>query len=246
MDIGQMNKLDGFKKFTGTIDNPLRSATEFATQNLREAILQGALPQGAALRQEELAQSLSVSRMPVREALRILEAEGLVTFRSHHGFTVTEFNADQIIEIAEIRYSLESLALRKAVHAHTAESLRTLSDLLFELNTAETPERRDIRPARHRQFHLSLYHPCAMERLLTLIEHNLTLSERFSRIGSSQFVNVVTRDIDEHAQLLSAVQKRDEKRALSVLHNHIVGQAHEIVQCLANKSASKITAPQAG
>ena len=231
------NTAISFEEFVSTTGPRFQSTSEYAAHALREAILRGVLAQGDPLRQEELARNLSVSRMPVREALQILHAEGLVTFRTNHGFTVSEFRAEQIQEIAEIRFQLEGLALSKAIRHHTAETVRAANEALDALNEVENREGLEVRPQRHRAFHLALYQPCDMDRLMTLVESNLQLSENISRIGSSQFSFVVDRDIREHEQLLASVRDGNVERGVKVLEAHILGQAEDIAKKL-NKIAS--------
>ena len=199
------------------------------TDVLRDAILSGRLAQGAPLRQEEIARSLAVSRMPVREALRVLETEGLVTFRPRYGFSVTEFRSGQIMEVAEMRLALETIALRYAIPRHTPETLRVAEDALLTLNDVETRADLDIRPEKHRQFHLAVYGPCSMDLLLSAIASNLALSEGFARIASSQFEHVAPRDKSEHRELLDKVAARDEAGALDLLTEHVMGQARRLV-----------------
>jgi len=223
-----------FQSFLANNAATHRSVSDYAADSIREAILTGVLTQGSPLRQETLAKDLSISRMPVREALRILQSEGLVDFRTNHGFTVSEFRAEQIIEIAEIRFSLESLALRHAIPNQTKETLRQVKSNLERLNEVENRDGLPVRPERHRQFHLSLYQPCRMERLLGMVETNLKLSESISRIGSSQFSFVGKRDKQEHQRLLTAIRNDRPEVAVDVLRDHIVGQAEAIASKLAD------------
>ncbi|MDR7541769.1 MAG: GntR family transcriptional regulator, partial [Armatimonadota bacterium] len=81
---------------------------------LREAILRGILLAGQQLRQDEIARELGVSHIPVREALRQLEAEGLVRLRPYRGFEVSELSPEEVEELYEIRIPLECQALRLA------------------------------------------------------------------------------------------------------------------------------------
>ena len=99
------------------------TAQELVLSSLREAILSGALPPGSRLRQERLAEQFGTSRIPVREALRALEHEGIVSSVPYRGFTVTELDADDIEEVYEMRILLES-SRSVAVPLMTDEDLR--------------------------------------------------------------------------------------------------------------------------
>ena len=102
--------------------------TEAAAGILRGLILSGKLPPGTPLRLNQLASRLGMSVMPVREALRALEAERLVTFRAHHGATVTELSAEDVEEAYAVREALEGLAARDGVRNLTDASLGLIRD----------------------------------------------------------------------------------------------------------------------
>ncbi len=97
------------------------------------AILSGVLGPGARLRQEELAEVFGTSRIPVREALRALEYEGLVSSEPHRGFTVTALDADDVEEVYALRILLESEAVRLALPLLTDEDLEEL-EVLFRVD----------------------------------------------------------------------------------------------------------------
>jgi DNA-binding GntR family transcriptional regulator len=92
-----------------------RTTQAMVAGGLRQGILSGALGGGRPLRQDEIAREFGVSRIPVREALRQLEGEGLVTFYPHRGATVSELPYEEATEIGEIRASSETLALKRAL-----------------------------------------------------------------------------------------------------------------------------------
>jgi DNA-binding GntR family transcriptional regulator len=101
-----------------------RTTQAMVAGGLRQGILSGALGGGRPLRQDEIAREFGVSRIPVREALRQLEGEGLVTFYPHRGATVSELSYEEATEIGEIRASSETLALKRALPNMTEEDLR--------------------------------------------------------------------------------------------------------------------------
>src|SRR6266496_3750524 len=109
------------------------TAQDLVLSTMREAILTAALPPGTRLRQEKLAERFGTSRIPVREALRALEYEGLVRSSPYRGFTVTELDADDIEEVYDLRIVLESHAVRLAVPLMTDEDLRVLEGLYAEM-----------------------------------------------------------------------------------------------------------------
>src|SRR5437868_3185775 len=103
---------------------------------LRERILRGHYPEGEPLRQDALASELGVSRIPVREALRQLEAEGLVTFAPHRGAVVSSLSIDEITELFELRAEVEGELLRRAIPKMTAADHAQVSDILDDYERA--------------------------------------------------------------------------------------------------------------
>ncbi len=92
-----------------------KTRTQLVAEAIREKILSGEIKAGEPLRQAALAAELNVSRIPVREALLQLEAEGLVNFEAHKGATATQLNSDQIDEIFDLRALLEAELLRHSI-----------------------------------------------------------------------------------------------------------------------------------
>src|SRR3982751_6667727 len=103
---------------------------------LRERILRGDYPDGEPLRQDALAVELGVSRIPVREALRQLEAEGLVTFNPHRGAVVSSLSLDEIAELFELRAEIECDLLRRAIPKMTKEQLDRAGEVLSRYERA--------------------------------------------------------------------------------------------------------------
>ena len=144
-----------------------QTAQDLVLETLREAILDSVLPPGARLRQEDLAAAFQTSRIPVREALRALEYEGLARSEPHRGFTVTALDGDEIEEIYELRSVLEAHAIRLALPA--ADSAGPGQDLQQRFERMEQAESPDEKLAMREQFYLRLYGVTARPRLVGLI-----------------------------------------------------------------------------
>lgn len=142
------------------------TAQELVLETLREAILDGVLAPGTRLRQEDLAAAFETSRIPVREALRVLEYEGLAESEPRRGYTVTALDADQIEEIYDLRIVLESHAVRLAIPLLTEADLVDLQRLYDDME-GETDS--DERLAKREKFYLRLYGVTARPRLVGLI-----------------------------------------------------------------------------
>ena len=107
---------------------------EMVVSAIREAILSGALEPGGRLRQERLAEALDVSRVPVRAALRKLEAEGLVISSPHRGSSVRVLEPDEIRETYELRTLLETFVLRSVIERITPDEIEELSELADDID----------------------------------------------------------------------------------------------------------------
>lgn len=189
------------------------TAQDLALAALREAIHEGVLPPGARLRQEELSAVFDTSRIPVREALRMLEYEGFVTSEPRRGFVVTALDADQLEEVYELRSVLESHAVRAAIPLLTDLDLADLSRLYDEMETADDP---DVRLLRRDQFYLRLYSVTARPQLLDLI---VRLRKRIPRPLRWKLVRHL-HEPHHRRTLLQAVQDGDADLAAREIESH--------------------------
>jgi DNA-binding GntR family transcriptional regulator len=187
------------------------TAQELVLSSLREAVLSGVFQPGARLRQEELAELFSTSRIPVREALRALEYEGLVTSVPHRGFTVTHLDADEVEEVYDLRILLESHAVRLALPLLTDEDLDELEELFERVRTAENP---DEGLAAREEFYTRLYSVTGHPRLVGLIirlRQEVARALRWPTIQHSPSI---------HEQFFEAVRTGDAERAVAQLSAH--------------------------
>lgn len=184
---------------------------------LREAIAAGTLAAGTVLRQDELALRFGVSRMPVRDALRLLEAEGIVSIHPTRGAFVAPMDAAEIAEIYAVRALLEREALRLALPSVTDAQLDRASAFLDRLDAEPDVARWG---ALNRDFHLALYEPCGNARLLDLIEAQHRASDRYVRVLLAS-LDYRSRSQHEHRKLLAACRKRSEEKGLSWLARHL-------------------------
>src|SRR5581483_11267014 len=133
---------------------------------LADRIISGALPPGARLMQDHLAAEFSASHVPVREAFRKLEAQGLVVSKPRCGVSVSHLDPGIVLEVTEMRAALESLALRHALPRLTATDLDAARKALVE---GEASDQIADWEAANRRFHLAFTTPCGMPRLMASI-----------------------------------------------------------------------------
>src|SRR5579859_329412 len=131
---------DGLDSILARAQVHFTTVGDMAYSVLREAILGGVLEPGKHLRQDSLAETLGISRIPIRSALFQLEADGLIQFRPHKGAVVSILSPDQIREIYEIRILLESYALRRAIETMTPDRLERLKQLAAQLDDENSGE----------------------------------------------------------------------------------------------------------
>jgi DNA-binding GntR family transcriptional regulator len=187
------------------------TAQDLVLSSMREAILTAALPPGARLRQERLAEMFGTSRIPVREALRALEYEGLVTSLPYRGFTVTTLDADDIEEVYDLRIVIESHAVRLAIPLMTEDDLRDLEDLHRKVARTEAP---DAQLAARERFYNRLYSITGRSRLVKLISRLRQEVARSLRWPTLQHAP------DHHEQFFAAIREGDAERAASLLASH--------------------------
>lgn len=196
---------------------PAAQARSIIESVLREAILDGRLPRGTALRQQELADLFGVSRMPVREALRQLEAQSLLNVVQHKGAVVAPLIADNAIETYALRSLLESFALRLSIPLLDERDLAQAAQYIEQMELA-TDHATYIRL--NRLFHMTLYGKAPNSKLLDMIERELNGEERFVRFHlSAMGLGKLTQD--DHRALLEAARAQDAEKAVTLLKQHL-------------------------
>lgn len=196
-----------------TTDDTL--ATRIA-KTLADRIIAGTIEAGAKLGQDHIAEEYGASHVPVREAFRRLEAQGLVISEPRRGVRVAGFSIDEIREVAEMRAALEVVALRNAAPHLTraildqAEAAKNAGDKAGDVQAWEKA---------NRTFHRTLITPCQMPRLLKAIDDLHTASARFLFSGwRAEWDAPTDRD---HSAILAALRGGNVEAATAVLARHV-------------------------
>ncbi|GAA0340652.1 GntR family transcriptional regulator [Bowmanella denitrificans] len=214
-----------------------KTRTQLVVEAIREKILNGDIKAGEPLRQAALAEELNVSRIPVREALLQLEAEGLVSFEAHKGATATELSAAQVDEIFELRALLEAELLKYSIGKLTEQDYAEAEALLSELQAAMANGDSYLATGNlNSRFHAKLY--CRADRpqteeLVSMLNKN---SERYVRMHIMLAGGIDTAP-DEHKELLELCRAGDSKKACSFLKKHIVSAKDDIKTLLLKMEA---------
>lgn len=210
------------------------TAQDLVIEALREAIMEDILPPGTRLRQEELAEAFSTSRIPVREALRVLASEGLATAEPRRGYTVTALDADRIDEIYDLRIVLETHAVRLAMPLMTEQDIAELTALHEAREAASTI---DEKLALREQFHLRLYAVTARPRLVNLI------ARLWHEVARSLRWQIVHHAPAAHDAFFRAVVEGDADRACAELTAHyrrVVALLHRFIREARDPEALRI------
>lgn len=213
--------------------------TDYVYKLLKAEIVSGRLPPGQRLRLTELAGDYAISEMPIREALRMLQRDGLVAIESHRGATVAALSHQDLLDIIATRTHLEILAVAEAVPFHTPRTIAGLRDHLARMAEAAGGARFS---ERNRAFHLALYEPCRngflkaeidqlWDRVWRRWSHSLFELRPERRQGASQ----------EHEAIVAAIESGSREAVEAAVRRHreetLEGWARA-VEMLAARSAS--------
>jgi DNA-binding GntR family transcriptional regulator len=213
---------------------------EWAYGVLLQEIVFHDLRPGVALQETELAERLSLSRTPVREALRRLANEGFVTTVPYKGFFVATIDVTDLQQVCEVRLALEPLAARRAVEYATPTERAEAEALLTQCESASSsshPSDRSVRDLAHldRRIHTHIY-TCSHNRYLAeTLGRYLNLAHRIWSLVLNRYPDLSTA-IDQHRALLEAVRDADPNRAEENMRDHIVTADRVMRQLLQNST----------
>lgn len=204
---------------------PLR---DVVFQTLRQAILRGEIRPGERLMEIHLAQKLGVSRTPVREAIRMLELEGLVTTIPRRGAVVADITVSDMEDVLEVRLALEELAVQIVCKRLTKEQLDELKGLAAGFR--RTLDGDDVGECAQADmaFHEAIYNATGNKRLVQILNN---LREQMYRYRMEYLKDRSSHQVlaEEHAEILQALEDRDEQKALEATRRHIARQREHII-----------------
>ncbi|WP_203364507.1 GntR family transcriptional regulator [Bacillus sp. REN10] len=211
------------------------TVVNYVTKNLRQAILNGTFKEGERLIQEDWANILNVSRMPIREALRQLQSEGLVRIVPHKGAIVTPITKEDIEEIYYLRSSLEGLAVEKSLPFLTNEDKKELANILEKMESLTlTDETNDYYISLNESFHKLLRKGCPWTRVLKTVE-NLGISP----IAPSLLVDYYKETQREHRFIYEAVERNDPAELRAAIEYHILRTKNNLISYMEHLKPSE-------
>lgn len=212
-----------------------RALVDKLASQLHARVLSGELPSGTRLRQEALAEEFGVSRTPVREALRKLQAGGLVELQPNRGAVVRGLSPTEIRDAYEVRAALEALAAGLAAERVNREQLQRLGNAQAEFRTAleqTVARRRGGREVGAREirrwgranddFHQTIHEASGNEVLTSTLAHlHRNFPRDLSRLVISESTAMLETNVREHKEILEALTRHDAAAASELMHRHV-------------------------
>lgn len=214
-----------------------QTVTAMVAEYIAAKIIGGDYPGGHQIRQEAIAAELGVSRIPVREALLQLEAEGLVVIRTHRGAVVSDLSADDAIDLFDARLLLEPFLVKKAIARLSNQDIanveRALRDYEAAIARGDPKELSRLNWA----FHTALLEPSMRPRSMAVLQTLYSSADRYLRLQIEP-LKAQTKALQEHRDIFEAYRLRDAVETSRLLKKHVADAAEEIVSQLKRGEAA--------
>ena len=210
---------------------PLR---DVVFNTLRQAILRGELKPGERLMEIALANRLGVSRTPVREAIRLLELEGLVIMIPRRGAQVAQITEQDLNDVLEVRLGLEELAVRFACERITDEEIKALGLAVKEFEKKMSNNELSAQAEADVKFHEIIYGATHNQRLVQIINNIREQMYRYRYEYVKDNANY-KQLIDEHNQILEGLKNHDKDYVKKVMHTHLKNQVAGVREVIQNQ-----------
>lgn len=206
-------------------------------ERMRKAILDGYYKPGEWLRQERIAQELGVSQMPVREALKELEAEGLVEHVPYRGARVSKFSLEDVWDLYTHRAFLEGRAASFSAQNISAEEISRLRRLLKDMQNALAPENVAAYRSMNRNFHEAIVSASRRDYLIRALNQLWAvfpsmMMTNFSATAAQPIPERENLDLEEHRLIIEALEKRDSELAETRAREHILSAGRQLIRSL--------------
>jgi DNA-binding GntR family transcriptional regulator len=211
----------------------VKSIPEVVHAHLKTGILSGTFLPGQALKQEEIASRLGVSRAPVREALNQLERERLVVLRPRRGYLVASLDPIEVEEIFHIRMMLEEYAARLATQRRTAKDIATVKELVDAMDQVlmDSPENIAKWAGLNREFHTAIYRASGQSHLCQITTNLRDVVEQYVRLDAT-LPHARGRAQKDHHDIVAAFEAGDVERAATLSRAHCQRTCDRLVASL--------------
>ena len=205
-----------------------RGSAQAVYEELRRAIINGKLGQGSVLSQVDLSRTLGVSRTPLREALRMLQAEGLVESELNRKVRVASFTIEDLEQLYASRIVLEALGISQSVREMTEDDLAELHRCLREMDRHAADQDFDAWEIPHTEFHRGLV-AYAGQRAVGMIRQLADGALRYRRVYVAEGPRAWSHTAVEHRAIVAACEQRDPRLAASELARHLARTALTVI-----------------
>ncbi len=214
--------------------NDYKPLRDVIFNTLREAIITGELKPGERLMEVQLAEKMGVSRTPVREAIRKLELEGWVSMIARRGAQVAGLSIKDIMDVLEVRASLDGLSTSLAAARITGEELKDLNNIYLQFMNYVEKDNLPGQVKKDVEFHEVIYRSSRNDKLIQIVSNLREQVQRFRVIYLKDYSS--PKELaKEHLEIIEAITARDQDRAFKVAQKHIENQKEAVIK------AAKIT-----
>jgi DNA-binding GntR family transcriptional regulator len=207
--------------------------SNWVTSRLREAILSGAFEPGEKLSQDRIADDFKVSRTPVREAMKVLAAEGFVEIQSYRGVYIPEISARDVKDVFEFRWIIEPEITRQSTPLISQETIDSVSSLLDQSVSTDGSILDHNYYDIDKQFHDAIVKYCQNRLLLETLEKINYRIVRVRNFAIHQPGTHLNHSHQEHIQILNAIRRRDADEASRLMELHLKNSADRIMKYIA-------------
>lgn len=212
------------------------TAQSVALEHLRVSIGSGVLRPGDQIRQDAVASELSLSIVPVREALKVLQTEGQVRYEPNRGYFVSRLSHEELREAYHLRKLLEDDAVRLAVPKLTEEALNDLQQAIADMDEANALQDVPALSEANRRFHFRLYEAAEMPRMANFIRILWDTTEPYRSLFFNEHEHRI-RVNEEHREIIAAARSRDVNKTVRLLNVHRDGTVRELAELLTRPAA---------
>ena len=206
-----------------------KTAADFAYEKMKSAIIYGDIIPGQRINIEKWEKKLGVSRTPIRESLRKLEAEQLVNQGTNGWLFVNKISEQEVNNLYAVRIALEELAIEEAIIESTTDDIEQLR--LLQVKMEQNKNSSEI-PNIGKEFHELIYEISRNDTNIQIIKSLQSQIDRYRYLGTSLDSNRGKSAVEEHQEILEAVLARDIGKARRTIRSHILNSKHTVLNSL--------------